>query len=130
MNKPSKLTRRGDHLEKKNRYCLFWARVLNPAALAVYGIACFYLYSLSKYGGVARKAPIILGCILVLFVWVIWCFYNRRKQTRSEQEKPHIISRTGIVKGWCIIACLILIMTTFITGVKIYQSGTNFNGKL
>lgn len=126
-------------MKKKKNY-LFGAKVLNPLVLVLYGIACFYLYSLSQYGGVKRKAPIILGSVILLVLWFLGCFYKKYKESKIIGENQEKLERTreesgtpkkiGFSKVWFFIACFILLATTFITGIKIYQSAIPYNGKL
>lgn len=125
---------------KKKKDYLVLAKILNPLVLALYGILCFYLYSLSQYGGVKRKTPIIVGSVIFLLLWFVWCSYKERKNTEviegdQEQLKPikEISNKSKKIifsKLWFFIACFILFATTFITSVKIYQSAVPYNGKL
>lgn len=122
---------------RKKRNDPYWAKVLHPVALLLYGTICFYLYSLLQYGGVKRKAPIILGGTIILMIWVLWCYvkYRRPKAKVSIQEDSTITREEHtpnkvLRSRWITIAPFILLFTTLVTGVKIYQSGINFNGKL
>ena len=126
-------------MKKKKNYS-FLAKTLNPLVLIIYGILCFYLYSLSQYGGVRRKAPIIIGSAVLLLLWFLWCYYKRCKNTKVIEENQENIELTKRIsskhkkiifsKLWFFIACFILIATTFITSMKIYQSAVSNNGKL
>ncbi|MCR1898848.1 hypothetical protein NSA47_07600 [Irregularibacter muris] len=125
-------------MKKKN--ILFWAKALNPVILLIYGIACFYLVSLAQYGGVKRRVPVILGCVLFLFLWFFWCIYNRIKQSRLEKaqgdhtlpigDDPIAEDRIKRNKIWLIMACVIFLTTSLFTGINLYKSGTAFQGKL
>lgn len=108
---------------KKSKNYKFRAIILNPLVLVVYGIICYYLYSLLQYGGVSRKVPIILLNGIILLIWFLWSFYKNRKQEKSYSEKHYY-------KTWYSIAIFILISITLVTGANIYKSGTNLNGKL
>lgn len=126
--------------ENKTRRYLFWGRVLNPIIWVVYGILCFYGYSLSQYGNIKRKFPIIIACFLVLVIWFLWCFLSKTKENKfaiengqelefSEEEVcfQRIVKRR---KLFYYIGCFAFIGMTIVTGIKIYNSSVNFNGKL
>ena len=123
--------------EKRSRKYLFWGRALNPIVLVIYGIFCFYSYSLFQFGGVKRKLPIILACLLSLIIWFIWCFWqqarkdnhgieNKENSTSLEEEKS-VVNR---YKFLFYIGCFAMLGMTVITGLKIYDSSINLNGKL
>lgn len=126
-------------MEKEKNY-LFLAKILNPLVLITYGILCFYLYSLSQYGGVKRKAPIIIGLTVLLFLWFLWCYYKRFKKTKVIEEGEKKLEFTeGISnkhkkitfsKLWFFIACFTLLTTTLMTSMKIYGSAVTNNGRL
>lgn len=125
---------------KKEKSYSFIAKILNPLVLIIYGILCFYLYSLSQYGGVKRKVPIIISSAVLLLLWFLLCYYKRCKNTKVIEENKENIELTKRIsskhkkilfsKLWFFIACFILIATTFITSMKIYQSAVSNNGKL
>ena len=77
---------------KKNKDYLFLAKALNPLVLILYGVFCFYLYSLSQYGGVKRKLPIIIGSGVLLILWFLWCYYKRYKDTKITKENKENIA--------------------------------------
>lgn len=108
---------------KKRKNYMFLAIVLNPLVLVIYGITCFYLYSLLQYGGVKRKVPIIIVGFFLLLVWALWCIFKGHKKI--------IISKwIGISKTWLLLALFLFLSTTFYTGYRIYQSGIKYQGKL
>lgn len=127
------------YLGKKKKY-LFLAKMLNPFVLILYGIFCFYLYSLSQYGGLKRKAPIIIVSMILLIFWFLWCFYRKLKMARvvledKEELEPienmsNYSKKMSLSKVWFFIAFYTLIIMTSITGIKIYQSSIPYNGKL
>ncbi len=126
-------------MKKKKDYS-FIARTLNPLVLIQYGVLCFYLYSLSQYGGIKRKIPIIIGSAVLLLLWFFWCYYKKRKKTKvigQYQKKLELTKKIStrpkkiaFSKLWFFIACFILVSTTFVTSIKIYQSAIPYNGKL
>lgn len=118
---------------KKNSY-LSIAWILNPLVITFYGIGCYALSRLMKYGGVARRLPIIIICFTTLFFWFFWCFYQIKKKHRTNKANEEPISRSSkhlvVSKVWMPIAILALFSITGITGVNIYQSAIPFQGKL
>src|SRR5699024_9641888 len=91
----------------------------------------YYLSSLLQYGGVKRRLPVTVMGTMILLVWFLWCFYKKRKQRKSFNEKDHLSQKKmGISKIWYFTALSILLFTTIVTGMKIYQSGINYQGKL
>lgn len=119
--------------ERRNQKYLFWARVLHPIALIIYVVLCFYTYSLGQYGGVKRKVPIIVASFFILLVWFLWCILSERKhkkQDSTDSTKNVDSTQYKRRKYWCWLACLFLIVTTVITGVKVYESSIKYNGKL
>ncbi|MEG0268455.1 MAG: hypothetical protein RR649_06800, partial [Carnobacterium sp.] len=105
------------------------ALVFNPIIVVVYGIGCYSLSRLAKYGGVALRAPIILIAFLSLFVWFAWCLY-RSKRKRSTTKKRTSSALEKISKLWVMVSTVSLVVITFAAGINIYQSGTNLQGKL
>ena len=117
-------------MDKKKNY-MFRSIVLNPLVLVIYSVICFYLYSLFQYGGLKRKIPIILGGIILLIVWFLWCFYRSKKERKNLSEKNYLeTNKLRISKAWYFVALIILLSTTLVTGTKVYQSAINYQGKL
>ncbi len=127
-------------MQKKKNYSVL-AKTLNPLVLILYGVFCFYLYSLSQYGGIKRKTPVIMGSTVFLLLWFLWCYHRirckNRKETDNNQENMELIKgissknrKIAFNKLWFFIACFILIATTMITSMGIYQSAIPYNGKL
>lgn len=100
------------------------ALILNPITLIIYGITCYFVYSLLQYGGVKRRVPYILAGSTILIVWSIGCIFKYR----NKNNKPHNNNR--YLKVWYFIGVFIFISTTIVTGINLYKSSTNFNGKL
>lgn len=119
-------------MKKKN---FKWrALVFNPIVLVVYGIGCYYLSFLAWYGGVARRAPIILAAFGSLLFWFGWCFYQYRKKRNVAKNTSGKSSPSSIwenfCKWWFRISLLSFTFITLVTGFQIYQSAIHFQGKL
>lgn len=56
------------------------AIILNPLVIIIYGLACYYLAELARYGGVKRRVPIIIFMLSLLIIWFIYSFFKMRKQ--------------------------------------------------
>lgn len=119
-------------LNKKS--ILFLAKILNPVILIVYGIACLYIISLGKYGGIRKRLPIIIGCILIILIWILYCIYRKIKEDKVSKEAEYhsstVKNRFKLYKIWLIIGGFIFLSTTYYTCINLYKSGSNFQGKL
>ena len=108
---------------KKDKNYKLRILILNPIVLIIYGIVCYYLYSLFQYGGLRRKVPFILTGTIILIIWFIFCIYKYyKKEKLYESSKKFRI--------WYYLTIIIIISTTLITGANIYKSAISFNGKL
>lgn len=115
-------------MKRKNH--LFGALVLNPLVLIIYAVAAYYLYYLSMYGGVRRNAPIIIGCAVLLLIWLFICLFLHIK-FRKTQKFPEASTRlTKVSTYWFYSALILLFSITATTGYVIYQSAQPYNGKL
>lgn len=118
-------------MKKKNS--IWRALVLNPFVVVIYGIVCYYLYFLAQYGGVSRRAPIIIAGSLVLVAWFVGCLFKYRSCSKKGSvpfEKVVSPVLKKISKWWTIFAVVILILITLVTGFNVYKSATNLRGKL
>lgn len=108
---------------------LLWALLLNPISLIIYAIACRYIATLARFGGVSKRAPIILGTTLILIVWLIYCLVIYRKKTSVFQIQ---LTQTWqrISNIWLIGAVFIMLGITGATGIHIYKSATQMTSKL
>ena len=112
----------------KNKNYKLRAFLFNPVTVVIYAIGCYYLCLLAQYGGVAQKAPIILITFLSLIVWVGWGLYGYLvKHTNKQSTSPRSIRRSKFLYLFSINSFLLI---TVASGVSLYQSGTNFQGKL
>lgn len=121
---------------KTNKY-VNRAKILNPLILIIYGVACYYLIELARYGGVKRRVPIILFIFTLLIIWFIHSFYRTRKpndaskvdskntKSLNQEYKVSLIS-----KWWFRIAVIVILLITGFTSYDIYQSSIPYNGKL
>lgn len=118
-------------MKKKNS--IWRALVLNPFIVVIYGVVCYFLNSLAWYGGVSRRAPIIIAGSLILVAWLIGCLINYRSSFKKGTvpfEKIASPTLKKISKWWTTFAVVILMLITLVTGFNIYQSATNLRGKL
>ncbi|MFL2099648.1 WD40/YVTN/BNR-like repeat-containing protein [Desemzia sp. FAM 23989] len=118
-------------MKKKNT--IWRALVWNPFVVIIYGVVCYYLYFLAQYGGVSRRAPIILVGALILAGWLIGCLIKYRSSVKKGSVPfGKIVSPAlkNISKWWVRFAAVLLVLITLVTGFNIYQSATNFQGKL
>ncbi|SFK36782.1 hypothetical protein SAMN04488569_102627 [Marinilactibacillus piezotolerans] len=115
-------------MKKKND--IFKALVLNPLVVIIYMIAAYYLYYLSMYGGVRRNAPIIIGCAILLLIWLFVCLfiYFRNRNTNKYTEASTRLK--SISTYWFYTAIILLLSITATTGYFVYQSAQPYNGKL
>ncbi|MFL2105445.1 WD40/YVTN/BNR-like repeat-containing protein [Desemzia sp. FAM 23991] len=118
-------------MKKKNT--IWRAMIWNPFVVVIYGVVCYYLYFLAQYGGVSRRAPIILAGSLVLAGWFLGCLIKYRSSVKkSTVPFGNTLSPTlkSISKWWVRSAAAMLVLITLVTGFNLYQSATNLQGKL
>ncbi|MDE1549907.1 WD40/YVTN/BNR-like repeat-containing protein [Jeotgalibaca caeni] len=75
--------------------------------LIIYAFACYQTALLAQYGDMKQRIPIILICFFLVIVWLI--------RYRRDLMKTII---------------LLFAFVTVVTGVSIYRSGTDFDGRL
>ena len=61
--------------ENKNNLIYYWAILINPIALLIFHKCIKTLSTLCMYGGLRRRAPIIVGCGSLLLVWFVAVFF-------------------------------------------------------
>lgn len=82
------------------------------------------------YGGIRRNVPIVIGCALLLLIWVFIClfvYFKFRKTKKFDQTDTRLKS---ISTYWFYSALILLFSITATTGYFIYQSAQPYNGKL
>lgn len=117
----------------KKRNSIWRALVLNPFVIVIYGVVCYYLSFLTQYGGVSRRAPIIIAGFFVLVVWFVGClikYWSYSKKGTAPFGKVVSPALKKISKWWTTFARVVLVLITLMTGFNIYQSATNLQGKL
>ena len=112
--------------ENKKNLIYYWAILLNPIALMIFYKCIKTLSVLCMYGGLRRRAPIIAGCGLLLFVWfVVWTLIYRKERTQEQKSFPKYI--------WILVLCVEVILLTVTTGYygkQIVESANPFSGRL
>ena len=117
-----------DEIYLKNKNYKLRAFIFNPITVAIYAIGCYYLCSLAQDGGIAQKAPIILIIFLSLFVWVGWGLYwYIWKTNKNQSTSPRSIRRSKFLFLFSVNSFLLI---TLASGISLYQSGTNSQGRL
>lgn len=102
--------------------------LFNPVTVVIYGIGCYYLSSLAQDGGVAQKVPIILIIFLSLFVWLGWGLYwYIWKLNKKRSASPRSLRRS---KFLFLFSANSFLLITVVSGISLYQSGTNQQGRL
>lgn len=121
----------------------YWAILLNPLFLILYGYGLSVVFKFCKYGGVARRLPIIAAIFLVgvlwILVWSIIYFALKRKSKHSTNEISidKTISKTTnrSRNSFVVLFCVVIELTAFFLlsgfyGYKIYGTTELFSGKL
>ena len=118
----------GDEIDLKKKNYTLRAFLFNPVTVAIYGIGAYYVCSLAQYGGVAQKAPIILTIFISLIVWMGWGLYwYIWKVDKKQTPSPHTIKRS---KFLFLLSINFSLLITVASGISLYHSGTNYQGKL
>ena len=113
-------------LSNKKNLTYYWTILLNPIALVVYYKCIKTLSTLCMYGGLRRRAPIVVGCGALLLVWfVIWTIIYHKRKLQEQQKIPRYI--------WILVLCvevILLLATTGYYGKQIMESASPFSGRL
>ena len=123
---------------------LFLSMLCNPIFIAIYGIFFYELYTLCKYGRIHNNIIILLGCMLFFLAWLVIFIIRIMKRSKNVQQETineygfdENLELKSIEKGkssykviWQWTAIAIMIFITLFYGVKIYNSGVKYNGKL
>ena len=112
--------------ENKRNLIYYWAILLNPIALMIFNKCIKILSALCIYGGLRRRAPIIVGCGMLLLVWfVIWTIIYHKRKVQEQKKFPKYI--------WILVLCvevILLAATTGYYGKQIVESASPFSGRL
>ena len=116
-------------MEEKQRVknkILYWTILLNPVIIVLFYKCIKVLADLCIYGGIRRRVPTILGCGLLIFIWmIVWTVFYRKRIKDSEKS----IHR-GICLTFLCIESVVILTTTGYYGMRIIESGTKYSGKL
>ncbi|MCD7752214.1 MAG: hypothetical protein LUI10_10840 [Lachnospiraceae bacterium] len=106
---------------------LYWAVLLNPVFLILYGFGLSALCSLCEYGGVRQRLPLIaaaFACGLFWFLsWTIIYFIRKKKPGKG-------VIGVKWPKWVLLVELLVLLGLTGYYGYRIYQSAQHYNGRL
>lgn len=114
--------------EKLRLRVKYWTVLFNLLFLVLYIIGLRTLYLLCLFGGVRRRLPIIVACVLIGVLWIIiWTFiYLGRKRKGSLKVA---IPQKALVLFLCL-EIIVLLVSSLFYGVKIVESAKGYNGKL
>ncbi|MCD8326339.1 MAG: hypothetical protein LUC90_06555 [Lachnospiraceae bacterium] len=106
---------------------LYWAVLLNPVSLIIYGFGLSVLCSLCEYGGVRQRLPLIAAAFACGFFWfLIWTiiYFIRKK-------KPGKKMIGAKWSKWVLLTELVILLgLTGYYGYRIYQSAQLYSGRL
>ena len=112
--------------ENKKNLIYYWAILINPIALLIFHKCIKTLSTLCMYGGLRRRAPIIVGCGTLLLVWfVVWTIIYHKRKSQEQKKLPRYI--------WILVLCVEIILlaaTTGYYGKQIVESASPFSGRL
>lgn len=118
----------GDEIDLKNKKYTLRAFLLNPVTVVIYGIGAYYVCSLAQDGGIAQKIPVILIIFLSLFVWMGWGLYwYIWKVDKNQSLSPRSIKHS---KFLFLLSINFFLLITVASGISLYHSGTNSQGRL
>lgn len=98
----------------------------------VYWLSFYELYTLCKVGRFRHNVIILEGCTVFFLIWFVILIIRIVKKpvaVPEEDENKYKIYSSYKVK-WNFAVVIMLAIITGFYGVKIYQSSTNYNGKL
>lgn len=112
--------------EKNKNLILYWVILINPIALLLFQMCLKTFAALCMYGGLRKRAPLIVGLGLLLMVWfVLWTIIYHKRKT---QEHKKISSYT-----WSLFLLLEVILLAGMMGYygkQIVESARPFSGRL
>ncbi|MBQ9990608.1 MAG: exo-alpha-sialidase [Lachnospiraceae bacterium] len=114
--------------EAKELRLRYWAILLNPVFLGIYFYGMQTLYKLCKYGGLRRRAPIILLCGAIGIAWLV--IFSRVYFLKKKKGEEKTNSKKKPLLAVFCTELLIFCGITIFFGAQIVHSGTKYNGKL
>ena len=116
----------------------YWALLLNPIFLVLYGVGLRVVYRFCKFGNVSKRLPIILVIfaigLLWLIIWTILYFSLKRKAADEQTECLGDVSaprNKGKWQRWVLaVELVVIVLITGFYGHRIYLSAQPYNGKL
>lgn len=112
------------YIFRENAKRVLISLLTNPIVIIGYWIFCYELASLCMYGRTTNNIYILVACI-VFFISII-TFTTIRIIKNKEYES--VISFNLNIRKY--ISIIMIVVITSFYGVKIYQSATNYGGKL
>lgn len=110
--------------KKKENY--FLRMISNPVFLIIYAVFWFHLYSLCRFGRMAKNIPVLLLCtacfVLYVILYLIWVHQHKKHKA---WEIPAVCRK---IWKWPVL--LALIVCTVAGAYKVVWSGIPYNGKL
>ena len=112
--------------EKNKNLILYWVILINPIVLLLFQMCLKTFAALCMYGGLRKRAPQIVGIVILLLVWlVIWTIiYHKRKAQEHKKNSSYI---------W---GLFLLLEVTLLAGMigyygkQIVESARPFSGRL
>lgn len=96
----------------------------NPIFLIGYFIFSQRLALICKFGNINKNLPILLLSAALLIVIILFT------TIKTIKKSEHKLNKLMDLKAWKSISIILFILITFIYGMNIYKSATNFGGKL
>lgn len=106
---------------------IYWLVLLNPLFLILYGYGLSELAKFCRFGGIARRLPVIIGIFIAGVLWfVAWTiiYFIRKQKSISDTKQARWMLPVLIGE------CLVILILTGYNGYEIYQSAQPYNGKL
>ena len=110
--------------------------VLSMAAdllfILVYWISFYELYTLCRFGRINNNISILFGCMVFFLAWFIILIIRTVKKPEAalEQSLDRSEFYSKCKTKWICVVIIGIVLITCFYGVKIYHSGTKYNGKL
>lgn len=113
----------------RKEYCSI---LISPVIILIYGCWLRTVYQLCQYGGIRRRAPVIIGLGAVLLLWfliwtIIYFVWGNRKATADSAVSRRNSLAISII---LLLEAVSLCLCTVFYGYRIYQTSIPYNGKL